>query len=79
MSAAQKLLQQLIIRGNALAYQKKRTDWAKIYAHSMIKEENIARKEEHENTLQQLRRAPDASMRFPEKVSVKLQARFVHY
>jgi sulfur relay (sulfurtransferase) DsrC/TusE family protein len=70
VSEAQELLQQMIIRGNALAYQKKRTDWAKIYAHSMIKEENIARKEEHFNILQQLRRAPDASMSFPEKVRV---------
>lgn len=68
MSAAQELLQELIIRGNALAYQKKRSDWAKIYAHSMTKEEIIARKEEHENIIQQLRRAPDASMSFPEKV-----------
>ncbi|OXV08262.1 hypothetical protein Egran_03978 [Elaphomyces granulatus] len=68
VSAAQELLQELIIRGNALAYQKKRSDWAKIYAHSMTKEENIARKEEHENIIQQLRRAPDASMSFPEKL-----------
>ncbi|KAL2006154.1 hypothetical protein VTN00DRAFT_9808 [Thermoascus crustaceus] len=65
--AAEELLQQLISKCKA-SFQKKKTEWAKINAYSSTKEVVIDRREKHEVIIQQLRRAPDPSVNFPERL-----------
>lgn len=67
MLAAQELLQQLISKCKASS-QKKKTEWAKINAYSSTNEVVIERREKHEVIIQQLRKAPDPSVYFPERV-----------
>lgn len=64
--AAQKLLQQLL--NKCISLQSKRPTWAKINAYSIKKEINIFRDEQQDVVLQQLRKAPEPTTRFAEKV-----------
>ncbi|KAJ9291149.1 hypothetical protein DTO280E4_4412 [Paecilomyces variotii] len=64
--AAQKLLQQLVNKCTSL--QSKKPLWAKINAYSLKKEIDIFRDEQQDVVLQQLRKAPEATVRFAEKL-----------
>ncbi|KAL1885590.1 hypothetical protein Plec18167_001085 [Paecilomyces lecythidis] len=64
--AAQKLLQQLL--NKCVSLQSKRPTWAKINAYSIKKEIDIFRDEQQDVVLQQLRKAPEPTTRFAEKV-----------
>lgn len=65
--AAQKLLQQLINKSSS-SLQNKKPLWAKINAYSIKKEVEIFRDEQQDVILQQLRRAPELTIHFSEKV-----------
>lgn len=54
---------------NVLSTKKNKIEWAKIYAHSNIREADMDLKERRETILQHLRKVPDLPSAFPEQVS----------
>lgn len=77
IAAAKDLILQIVKLCNALAYPRKRQDWAKISAHSVTKEDRIDNKEKRQTLTQQLRRAPDSSFKIAEKVRSSFPPAFI--
>lgn len=50
--------------------EKKKSEWAKIYAYSVDKEAGVDWKEKRETMISRLRKEPDSPSMFPEKVWV---------
>ncbi|OJJ49706.1 hypothetical protein ASPZODRAFT_89103 [Penicilliopsis zonata CBS 506.65] len=67
VEAAKTLLEGLIQRCQVSSYKKK-VEWARINAHSTVKEADIDMKERQENLLLRLRKAPDPTTMFLEKL-----------
>lgn len=72
MSAAKDLMLQIVKLCNARTRSEKVQQWAKIKAHSVLKEDRIDYKEEQETFARILRKAPSASLKIKDRVSLVL-------
>jgi hypothetical protein len=68
ISAAKELMQHSVNKGNAMTTRRQKISWAKITAHSVAKEADLDRQDINNLILQQLRKAPDPSVKLPQRV-----------
>lgn len=61
------MLQELLSKCSP-APQKKKIEWAKIYAHNADKEAGADCEERRESIMQELRKEPESAAAYPEKV-----------
>lgn len=78
VASAKDILQRVVARCNTTYSSKKKIEWAKIHAHSTLKEADVDLKERRETILQQLRKAPESPSMFPEQVSNKASSIIPH-
>lgn len=70
VASAKDILHKIVGQCNsAWSTKKNKIEWAKIYAHSNMKEADMDLKERRETILQQLRKVPELPSAFPEQVS----------